>query len=237
VQGHWAGEPAPLRSLGGWSSTRVGVPITYSRQLRLTTTSALHLAGVDQPVRVTIDGGEPITVHRENPWVMLPAAFVSEVSITLPHHPSGEGLHAELLSLAPVTDWTCTVQNDELLTGFATHEAPATDIDLPLTLEPGQEAWLDVDLPACDEGRLLRLDGTQVRVTAWAGGECLGRIWIGDRPRFSGGDPDVVWLPAGWSGLTLLVRGLAGSSTPVLRTLRLGASTSRGGQGAAADVT
>jgi beta-galactosidase len=237
VQGHWASEPAPLRSLGGWSSTRVGVPITYARRLELTTTSALHLSGVDQPVRVSVDGGEPVTVHRENPWVMLPAAFVSEVSVTLIHHPSGAGLHAELLSLAPVTDWTCTVQNDEQLTDFAIHEAETTDSELPLTLEPGQEVWLDVDLPASDEGRLLRLDGTQVRVTAWAGGECLGRIWTGDRARFSGGDPDVLWLPAGWSGLTLLVRGLAGSGTPVLRTLRLGASTSRGGRGAAADVT
>ncbi|MDX6283287.1 MAG: beta-galactosidase, partial [Kribbellaceae bacterium] len=236
VEGHWAGEPAPLRSLGGWSSTRVGVPITFSRRLELLTTSALHLVGVDQPVKVTVDGREPVTVHRENPWVLLPAAFISEVSVTLPHHPSGAGLHAELLSLYPVTDWTCTIQNDELLTDFAIHEAATTESELPLTLEPGQEVWLDVDVPASDEGRLLRLDGTQVRATAWAGGECLGRIWIGDRARFSGGDPDVLWLPAGWSGLTLLVRGLAGSGTPVLRTLRLGASTSRGGHGAAADI-
>ncbi|GAA0949542.1 hypothetical protein GCM10009554_48330 [Kribbella koreensis] len=237
VEGHWAGQPAPLRSLGGWSSTRVGVPITYSRRLALTTTSALHLIGVDQPVRVSVDGGEPVTVHRENPWVMLPAAFVSEVSVTLIHHPGGAGLHAELLSLAPVTDWTCAVQNDELLTDFAIHEAETTDLELPLSLEPGHEVWLDVDVPAGDEERLLRLDGMQIRVTAWAGGECLGRIWTGDRARFSGGDPDVLWLPAGWSGLTLLVRGLAGSGTPVLRTLQLGASTSRGGRGAAADVT
>ena len=237
VEGHWAGEPAPLRSLGGWSSTRVGVPITYSRQLRLTSTSALHLLGVDQPVTVTVDGGEPITVHRENPWVMLPATFISEVSVTMTHHPSGAGLHAELLSLAPVTDWTCTVQDDELLTGFANRDAATTGIELPLALEPGQEVWLDVDVPAIDEGQLLTLDATQVRVTAWAGGECLGRTWIGDRPRFSGGDPDLLWIPAGWSGLTLLVRGVAGPGHPELRRLQLDRTDSGGGNDAAANVS
>jgi hypothetical protein len=236
VKGHWAGEPAPLRSLGGWSSTRVGVPITYTRRLALASTSALCLRGVEQPIAVVVDGAEPITVHQENPWVMLPAGS-SEVSITLPHHPSGGGLHAELLTLQPVTDWTCTVQDDVQLTAHASHEAATTEIELPLTLEPGQEVWLDVDLIAGDEDCLVRLDGSQLRVTGWADGECLGRVWTGDRARFSGGDPDVLWVPAGWSGLTLLVRGLAGPGQPELRTLRLGPSSVRGGNGAAADVT
>jgi hypothetical protein len=234
VDGHWAGDPAPLRSLGGWSSTRVGVPITYVRRLELPTTAALHLRGVDQPVRVTVDG-EATTVHRENPWVMLPAG-ASEISVTVPHHPSGGGLQAELLSLQPVRDWTCTAQDDELLTAFATREDSVTDFKLPLALEPGEEVWLEVDLPDSAEDCLIRLNGSQIRVTAWAAGECLGRIWAGDRPRFSGGDPDVLWVPAGWTGLTLLVRGLGGPGLPELRTLRLGPSRARGGNGAEADV-
>ena len=199
VDGHWAGQPAPVRSLGGWSSTRIGVPITYSRRLDLTGVAALHLRGVDQPVIVSLDGGVAVSVSRENPWVMLPAG-TTEVSVTLPHHPSGDGLHAELLHLQPVTDWTCTAQDDELLTAFATREAATTDIELPLTLEPGQEVWLDVDLPGGGEDCLVRLDASQLRVTGWAAGECLGRIWAGERPRFSGGDPDVLWVPAGLAG-------------------------------------
>ncbi|MEU0096707.1 beta-galactosidase [Kribbella sp. NPDC006257] len=236
VEGHWAGQPAPLRSLGGWSSTRVGVPITYTRRLEPAGTSALRLLGVEQPIAVTVGSGEPVTVHQENSWVMLPAG-TSQVSVTLPHHPSGGGLHAELLTLRPVTDWACTVQDDELLTAHASRADSTTEIDLPLTLEPGEEVWLDVDLPAGDEDCLVRLDGSQLRVTGWAAGECLGRIWAGDRARFSGGDPDVLWVPAGWSGLTLLVRGVAGAARPELRRLSLGPSSTRGGNGAAADVT
>ncbi|QNE21967.1 beta-galactosidase [Kribbella qitaiheensis] len=235
VGGHWSGEPAPIRSLGGWSSTRVGVPITYSRRLELRATSALHFSGVDQPISLTVDG-EPTVLHRENPWVLLPAGTI-EVSVTLPHNPSGGQLHAELLRLHPVTDWTCSVQEDELLTAFASREAASTEVELPLTLEPGQEAWLGIDLPADHDGLLLRLAGSQLRVTGWASGECLGRIWIGDRPRFSGGDPDVLWVPAGWTGLTLLVRGVAGAGDPELRTLRLLPSTTGGENGAAADVS
>jgi len=236
VDGHWAGQPAPLRSLGGWSSTRVGVPVTYARRLDLPGMAALHLRGVDQPVSVSLDGGVPATVNRENPWVMLPAG-TTEVSVTLPHHPGGDGVHAELLTLQPVTDWTCTAQDDELLTAFATRETATTDLELPLTLEPGQEVWLDVDLPAGDEDCLVRIDASQLRVTGWAAGECLGRIWAGERPRFAGGDPDVLWVPAGWPGLTLLLRGVAGPGIPELRRLKLGPSGSRGGNGAEADVT
>jgi hypothetical protein len=220
VDGHWAGEPAPLRSLTGWSSTRVGTPITYTRRIDTTSTTALHLDGVREPVHVTVGDSEPVTVHTENPWVLMPAG-TKQVSVTIPHNPSGGGLRAELLSLQPVTDWTCAVQDDELLTAFALQHGPATELALPLTLEPGEEAWLDVDLPTLQNGSVVRPDGTQVRVTGWASGECIGRIWTGERPAFSGGDPDVLWIPPGWSGLTLLVRGVDGPATPELRNLRI----------------
>jgi hypothetical protein len=220
VEGHWAGEPAPLRSLTGWSSTRVGTPITYTRRIDSVSTTALHLEGVHEPVSVTVGDGQPITVHTENPWVLLPAG-TKQVSVTVPHHPSGGGLRAELLSLQQVTDWTCAVQDDELLTAFAGHDEPSSEIELPLTLAPGEEAWLDVELPSLQNGSVVRPEGTQVRVTGWASGECIGRVWTGERPAFSGGDPDVLWIPPGWSGLTLLVRGVDGPGTPELRTLRV----------------
>ncbi len=253
VQGHWAGRPAPLRELGGWSSTRVGLPVTYTREIRSATAAALHLKGVVEPVRVTVAVAEPHTVdtvhephtvdtvhepltvdtvqeplavhtvHAEDPWVPLPAG-THWISVTLPHHPSGGGLRAELLGLDPVTGWTCSAQDDDLLTGFATEASPGQEVLLPLALAPGEEAWLDVDLPASHDGLLLRPDGTQVRVTGWAGGECVGRVWAGARPDFSGGDANVLWIPPGWSGLALLVRGAAGPEVPELRTLWLESS-------------
>ncbi|TPQ19221.1 beta-galactosidase [Streptomyces sporangiiformans] len=220
VHGHWAGGPAPLRGLGGWSSTRVGLPVTYTREIRSATASALHVLGVVEPVRVSVDNGEPRTVHAEDPWILLPAG-THQISVTMPHHPSGGGLRAELLTLEPVTDWSCAVQDDDLLTGFAVEAGPTRDVQLPLALEPGEETWIDLDLPPSDDGFLVRLDGSQLRVTGWAAGECVGRVWVGDRPAFSGGDANVLWIPAGWSGLTLLLRGTAGPGSPELRTLRL----------------
>lgn len=220
VRGQWAGAPAPLRGLGGWSSTRVGLPVTYTRDIRSATASALHLLGVVEPLRVRVDDGEPRTVHAEDPWILLPAG-THQISVTMPHHPSGGGLRAELLSLEAVTSWSCAVQDDDLLTGFAAGTGPTRDVRLPLALEPGEERWIDVDLPPSDDGFLVRLDGSQIRVTGWAAGECLGRVWVGDRPAFSGGDSNVLWIPSGWSGLTLLLRGTAGPGNPELRTLRL----------------
>lgn len=224
VHGHWAGAPAPTRVLGGWSSTRVAVPVTYTRTVHSPTPSALHLRGVVEPLRVSVDGGEPQTVHTENPWVPLTAG-THQVSVTLPHHPSGAGLRAELLALDAVREWSCAVQDDELLTAFAAGSGRTEEVRLPLVLKPGEEAWLDVDLPASPEGYLVRLDATQVRVTGWAGGECVGRVWVGERPDFSGGDPDALWVPPNWPGLTLLAQGIEGRETPEIRTLWLGGPT------------
>ncbi|HEY3557092.1 MAG TPA: beta-galactosidase [Kribbella sp.] len=220
VEGHWAGNPAPLRTLTGWSSTRVGTPITYTRHVDTDAPAALHLEGVREPVAVTVDDGQPRTVHTEDPWVMLPAG-TKQLSVTVPHNPSGGGLRAELLTLSAIRDWTCAVQDDELLTAFAQRREPGTELELPMKLEPGAEAWLDVAVPTLDNGVLVRPEGTQVRVTGWASGEGVGRVWLGDRPAFSGGDPDVLWIPPGWSGLTLLVRGVDGPATPELRTVRI----------------
>ncbi|MEJ3747353.1 beta-galactosidase [Actinomycetes bacterium KLBMP 9797] len=220
----WAGVPAPLRTLGGWSSTRVGVPVTYTRTLDTDHTAALHLAGLAAPVRVAVDGRAPVTVHAENPWLLLPAG-ARWVSVTMPHNPSGPSLSAELLSLRPVTDWSCATEDDEALTTFATASSSGEPVELPLALTPGEEVWLDLDLPASETGYVLRPAGAQVRVTAWAAGECLGRVWLDDpqRPRFSGGDADILWIPAAWTAtgtrLTLLLRGTAGPQTPVLHTL------------------
>ncbi|WP_405060117.1 beta-galactosidase [Kribbella sp. NBC_01505] len=224
VGGHWAGRPEPVRQLGGWSSTRGGERVTYTRLVHSPTTAAMLLRGLDEPVFVRIDSADPVTVSAENPWVLLPAGS-SQVAVTLPHNASRPGLGAELLTLDPVTGWSCTVQDDELLTAFAVSSSPGMTVDLPLALEAGEEAWLDVDLAASEVGYVLGFEGSQLRVTAWSGGECIGRVWLGDRPAFSGGDPDRLWIPPGWSGLTLLLRGVDGKATSELRTLRLEQST------------
>ncbi|MFF7163679.1 beta-galactosidase [Streptomyces sp. NPDC008086] len=224
VHGHWSGTPAPTRALGGWSSTRVGEPVTYTRTVHASAPSALYVRGVVEPLRVSVDDTEPETVHAENPLVLLTAG-THQVSVTLPHHPSGPGLRAELLALEAVRDWSCAVQDDELLTAFATGSGRTEEVRLPLVLKPGEEAWLDVDLPASPDGHLVRLDATQVRVTGWAGGECVGRVWAGERPDFSGGDPDALWVPPNWPGLTLLAQGIEGRGTPEIRTLWLGGPT------------
>ena len=167
---------------------------------------------------------------------MLLPAGTKQLSVTMPHHPSGGGLRAELLSLKPVTrlDVRRTGRRaaDRLRAG---PRSRASEIELPLTLAPGEEAWLDVELPTLENGFVLRPEGTQLRVTGWASGECVGRVWVGERPAFSGGDPDVLWIPPGWSGLTLLVRGVDGPGDSGATYATAGVDL-EGGQSAAADV-
>jgi hypothetical protein len=217
----WAGEPAPLRSLGGWSSTRLGRPITYRRTLELDGghDHALHLVGLSRPVHVTVDGTEHL-VPVEDPWLHLEPArsgHVTEVAVTAPY---GAGIlgGAELLQLEAVRDWTVRAQSDREILALAGRAAPATATELPLVLDPGEEAWLEVAVPS--GGCSIRFQGAQLRVSAFAHGELLGRVWLDDpsRPRFTGGDPGRVWLPAAWNDGTmrLQVHATAGEDVPTL---------------------
>jgi beta-galactosidase len=214
----WAGDPAPLRTLGGWSSSRIGRPATYRRALPVDGTAhhALHVRGLEVPCAIAVDG-ETRTVSPDDPWVHLAPGQGREVALTLPHWPGTVG-GAELLRLAPVRDWRVEPQPDTALIGLAGSDSRGEDVELPLELEAGQEVWLDVPVPS--GGRSLRFEGAQVRVSAFAHGELLGRVWLEDanRPRFTGGDPGRLWLPEAWNagGVRLLVRGTIGDGRPVL---------------------
>ncbi|MBO3103937.1 beta-galactosidase [Cellulomonas fengjieae] len=215
----WAGDPAPLRTLGGWSSTRVGLPVTYRRRLDVDGehSHALRIDGIPGAARVTVDGAERL-VTALDPWVHLAPGEGREVAVTVPHTPGAFGPTTTLLRLAPVRGWQVEGQSDRDLLALAATPAASTPVTLPLTLDPGDERWLDLDVPA--GGCSIRFEGTHVRVWAYAHDELLGRVWLDDpaRPRFTGGDPGRIWLPAGWNGgsIRVAVRATAGPAAPAL---------------------
>ncbi|GAA2319531.1 hypothetical protein GCM10009853_092040 [Glycomyces scopariae] len=215
----WAGDPAPVRSLGGWSSTRIGRPATYRRTLPVDGVShyAFHLGELALPVEVDVDG-EARIVSPIDPWVHLEPGRGRNVAVTAPHWPGSGSGPVELLRLEAVRDWRVEAQPDTAILALAGQDAEGLAVELPLRLAPGEETWLDVPVPS--GGRSLRFEGEQVRVSAFAGGELLGRVWLDDphRPRFTGGDPGRLWIPGAWNSGTvrLLVRGTAGGAQPHL---------------------
>jgi hypothetical protein len=225
--GGWPGEPAPLRTLGGWSSTRVGAPTTYSRGLDVDDAHhhALRLTGVAGSVQVSVDGGVARTMTQDDPWLHLAPGAGREVAITVPHRP-GAGLAAELFRLEPVRGWDVEAQSDEAILDLSRADAAGETVALPLELAPGEERWFEAAVPP--GGLSFGFDGAQVRVSAFAGGELLGRVWLDDpaRPRFTGGDAGRLWLPAAWNDGTvrLLVRATPGVEAPVLGGVRLTAA-------------
>jgi hypothetical protein len=236
--GGWPGEPAPLRTLGGWSSTRVGEPTTYACGLPVDGAHhhALRLGGIAGSARVTVDGVVR-TVTEDDPWLHLAPGEGRDVAITVPHLP-GSSLFAELLRLEPVRGWDVEPQPDEAILALARADAAdagdaadAADaagetVHLPLEPEPGEELWFEAAVPP--GGLSLTFEGAQVRVSAFAAGELLGRVWLDDpaRPRFTGGDAGRLWLPAAWNAGTIrfLVRGTRGEKSPVLSSVRLTAT-------------
>lgn len=222
----WAGDPAPVRTLAGWSSTRIGRPVTYRRGLPVDGTShyALHLDGLQTPCEITVDG-VPGIVSPNDPWVHFAPGAGREIAITMPHWPV-DGGGATLLRLEAVRDWQVEAQADHALLALSEKDSAGTVIELPLELAPGEEAWLDVPVPS--GGRSLRFEGEQVRVSAFARGELLGRVWLEDaaRPEFTGGDPGRLWIPGSWNtgAVRLLVHGTAGGDRPRLARVTAAAS-------------
>jgi hypothetical protein len=214
----WAGDPAPVRTLGGWSSTRIGRAATYRRALPVDGTSqyALHLDGLETPCDVHVDGVRR-TVSPNDPWVHLAPGEGRDVAVTMPHWPVDSG-GAALLRLAPVRDWQVEAQPDHAILALSQRDSAGEAFELPLELDAGQEVWIDVPVPS--GGRSLRFEGAQVRVSAFLAGELLGRVWLEDpaRPHFTGGDPGRLWVPGSWNTGTvrLLVRGTTGEGQPRL---------------------
>lgn len=225
-EGTWSGDPAPLRTLAGWSSTRAGRPVTYRRGLPVDGRShhALRLDGIEGSAHVVVDGVTHV-VTQDEPWLTLAPGEGADVAVTVPHRP-GAGLRAELLRLEPVLGWDVEPQPDDALLALAATEATRATgerVSLPLDLAPGDEAWFDAEVPA--GGLSLRFEGRQVRVSAFANGELLGRVWLGDpaRPRFTGGDATRLWLPAAWNSgmIRLMVRATRGEESPLLGRVRV----------------
>jgi hypothetical protein len=214
----WAGEPAPLVVLGGWSSTRVGVQVTYRRRLPVDGVHhhALRFATVPGAITVDVDGKTNV-VSTEDPWLHLGPGEGREIAVTFAHQPDAFA-GVSLFRLAELRGWDVEAQNDDAIVALASADAQRVAMALPLQLKPGEEVWLDIAVPQGEVS--LRFDGTHVRVSVFGSGELLGRVWLNDpaRPRFTGGDAHRIVLPASWNAgsVRLLVHGTAGDEAPEL---------------------
>jgi hypothetical protein len=222
--GSWAGQPAALPVIGGWSSTRIGLPITYRRHFDVDGIHhhALRFWLVPGTIAVEVDG-RPRVVSADDPWLHLAPGEGGDIAVTLPHQPSGLA-GATLFRLEEVRGWDVEPQPDTALLELAGVETSGSEVTLPLHLEPGEETWLDIAVPR--GGLSLRFEGSNVRVSVFGAGELLGRVWLSDpsRPKFTGGDAGRILVPASWnSGIVrVLVHGTAGGVAPELSAVLAG---------------
>ncbi len=171
---------------------------------------AVRFGVVPGTITVDIDGRTQV-VSADDPWLHLAPGEGYDVAVTFPHQPNGLA-GATLFRLAEVRGWDIEPQPDSALLALAATDAPGVETNLPLQFEPGDETWLDVAVP---EGSLsLRFEGSNVRVSVFGAGELLGRVWLSDpsRPRFTGGDPGRILVPASWNAgsVRILVHATAG---------------------------
>jgi hypothetical protein len=192
--------------------------VTYRRRLEVDGIHhhALRFGIVPGTVSVEVDGRTQV-VSADDPWLHLAPGEGREIAVSLAHQPSALA-GATLFRLDEVRGWDVEPQPDTALYTLAEAHASGTETSLPLRLEPGEEAWLDIPVPA--GGLSLRFEGSHVRVSVFTAGELLGRVWLCDpaRPRFTGGDAGRVVVPAAWNSgrVRVLVHGTAGGVAPEL---------------------
>nr|BFF25659.1 hypothetical protein GCM10025732_36240 [Glycomyces mayteni] len=151
----WAGDPAPVRSLGGWSSTRIGRPATYRRALPVDGTShyAFHIGELALPVEVVVDG-EARIVSPIDPWVHLEPGQGRDVAVTAPHWPGSGSGPVELLRLEAVRGWQVEAQNDAAIIALAGQDAEGLAVELPWSSRPARRRGSTSPCPtaACRSG-------------------------------------------------------------------------------------
>ena len=114
-------------------------------------------------------------MSADDPWLHLAPGEGAEIAVTFAHQPNALA-GATLFRLGEVRGWDVEPQPDSALLTLAGADAPGTATSLPLRLQPGEEAWLDIPVP--DGGLSLRFEGSHVRVSVFAAGELLGRVWL-----------------------------------------------------------
>jgi len=229
----------PIVAYGGWLSPDIPQFACYRRSfelLRQADSWMMHFSGLQATARIYINGQDAGTVYPTDPFVDItpyvePGAR-AQVTILLEKQPGQAAGRVHVYEGTAAHDWRLVNWQQEQLWSHASSAfktAQAAAAALPITMRPGEMAWLMTELrdSNADRGWRVKVQGANLKLTVLFNGHIVGRLWLAGskaRPLFTGGSQDSFYVPGPWfvSGagvLAILLEALDGEEAPRLEAL------------------
>ncbi|OMF22717.1 hypothetical protein BK133_25790 [Paenibacillus sp. FSL H8-0548] len=201
----------PIVSFGGWMSPDHPAFEYYRKSFHASETASswtLHFEGIQSLATLFVNGKKIGAVHPLDPYVDISehvsAGETVELTVFVERVlalPSGQ---VYLYEGNKAGDWSITsAEENELLAHAVSQRAHTQSIELPVSLEPGEVAWLYASTRNSEAGAgwRARVVGSGLKLTVFLEGQIVGRLWLlsdSNRPVLTGGSPDSFYLPGAW---------------------------------------
>ncbi|NIK79633.1 beta-galactosidase [Paenibacillus castaneae] len=201
----------PLVNFGGWLSPDHPAFEYYRNTFKASEDASswtLHFKGLQSLARLFVGGRELGSIHPFDPYFDISEHVVAGETVELAVYvervlglPSGQ---VYLYEGHKASEWAVRAAEESELFEHAERERiNGAPTELPITLEPGETAWLyasTVNSKAA-AGWRAKAAGTGLKLTVFLEGRIVGRIWLPSdtgRPVLTGGSPDSFYLPGAW---------------------------------------
>ncbi|WP_162341441.1 beta-galactosidase [Paenibacillus paridis] len=201
----------PVVNFGGWLSPDHPA-FEYYRKTFLASESAsswtLHFQGIQSLATVFVGGQEIGAVNPFDPYLdisdYVTAGQTVELTVFVERVLGLSSGQVFLYEGTVAKGWSISrAEEQELLTHLQWRREAAQAVELPITLKPGETAWLYATTANSEAGAGWRTKviGRGMKLTVFLEGRLVGRLWLhgGDtRPVLTGGSPDSFYLPGAW---------------------------------------
>lgn len=216
----------PIVNFGGWMSPDHPAFEYYRKTFRASEAAdswTLHFQGIQSLARLFVNGKEIGEVHPFDPYFNISEHVTAGQSVELTVFvervlglPSGqvylyEGQEADNFAVY-------AAEEEALLEHAESLRSQSGTTEFPISLEPGETAWLYATTVNSEAGKGWRakISGTSLKMTVFLEGRIVGRLWLPSqtsRPVMSGGSPDSFYLPGAWyeggeGSLTILLEAV-----------------------------
>jgi beta-galactosidase len=201
----------PIVNFGGWLSPDHPAFEYYRKSFVASegaTSWTLHFKGIQSLARLFVGGKDLGAIHPFDPFMDISEYVTAGETVELTVYvervlglPSGQ---VHLYEGVEAAGWSVSAAEEaELHEHAESAKVREANQAFPLSLEPGETAWLYASTVNSEGGAGWRakIAGSGVKLTVFLEGRIVGRLWLPsdeNRPVFSGGRPDSFYLPGAW---------------------------------------
>ncbi|PWV99536.1 beta-galactosidase [Paenibacillus cellulosilyticus] len=202
----------PMAGFGGWMSPDNPVREVY-RRTHTTDADAnrfiVHLDGFQGKAVWFVNGRVAGELHAYDPFLDITSLVKPgeqlQLTVLLEHPLGARTGKVNVYEAVDADSWTISGAEEGLLIHAQSHRDAAVTVQLPLSLNSGDAAWLYGTIANSQNGRgwRVRVDGQSLKMTVFHNETIVSRLWLKggtQRPVLTGGDASSIYLPGPWFG-------------------------------------